>query len=82
MQISQFLVGVVASTFLLLVEYEYDVAIMDRKRQFVTCLSNMGEAYAVVGNIMYLLPLTYLFVMFFINSYGRKEVKAVKGKTN
>ncbi|KAF3904683.1 hypothetical protein ABW21_db0208512 [Orbilia brochopaga] len=38
-------------------------------REFVSCLSGGAEVWAVVTNVVYLTPLTYLFVMFFIRSY-------------
>lgn len=37
--------------------------------RMVTCLDTTGQAFAVWLNVMYLLPLTYLFVQFFIRSY-------------
>lgn len=37
--------------------------------EFVSCLRGGAEVWAVVTNVVYLTPLTYLFVMFFIRSY-------------
>ncbi|KAB8068375.1 GNS1/SUR4 family-domain-containing protein [Aspergillus leporis] len=40
----------------------------------VTCMDTSGQAFAVWLNVTYLLPLTYLFVRFFIRSYlSRKD---------
>lgn len=42
--------------------------------QMGTCLDTTGQGFAVWLNVMYLLPLTYLFVRFFVRSYlYRKE---------
>ncbi|RJE21596.1 fatty acid elongase [Aspergillus sclerotialis] len=42
--------------------------------QMNTCLDTTGQGFAVWLNVMYLLPLTYLFVRFFVRSYlYRKE---------
>jgi hypothetical protein len=39
-----------------------------------TCIDTTGQAFAIWLNVMYLLPLTYLFVRFFVRSYlHRKE---------
>lgn len=37
--------------------------------RMVSCLDTSGQGIAVCLNVMYLLPLTYLFVQFFIRSY-------------
>jgi hypothetical protein len=40
----------------------------------ITCMDTTGQAFAIWLNVMYLLPLTYLFVRFFVRSYlHRKE---------
>lgn len=36
---------------------------------FSACLKNPGQSFALLFNVFYLTPLTYLFVMFFIDSY-------------
>lgn len=36
------------------------------------CLSNDGEIFATITNCVYLAPLTYLFVSFFVESYTKK----------
>lgn len=38
----------------------------------VNCMDNSGQAFAVWLNVMYLLPLTYLFARFFVRSYLRR----------
>ncbi|PWW80141.1 hypothetical protein C7212DRAFT_289387 [Tuber magnatum] len=49
----------------------------------VHCLSNPGEVWAVVANVVYLTPLTYLFVSFFVESYikGGKTKGATRAAT-
>lgn len=37
--------------------------------EYCACLDNPGKFYALVFNVTYLAPLTYLFVMFWIDSY-------------
>lgn len=39
----------------------------------VPCISNNGATFAVWLNVLYLAPLTYLFVSFFIESYMRRS---------
>lgn len=38
----------------------------------VNCVDNDGQAFAILLNVMYLLPLTYLFARFFVRSYLRR----------
>lgn len=60
LQITQFVVGgLVAASYLFI----------NVTSNRVPCLSNSGEAFAVLTNCLYLAPLTYLFVAFFIKSY-------------
>ncbi|WQF75700.1 Putative ELO family protein [Colletotrichum destructivum] len=50
---------------------------------FVTqpCVTTSGETFAIWLNVLYLAPLTYLFVMFFIRSYIRRSsAESSKGK--
>ncbi|OJJ45775.1 hypothetical protein ASPZODRAFT_133645 [Penicilliopsis zonata CBS 506.65] len=43
----------------------------------VTCMDTTGQAFAIWLNVMYLLPLTYLFARFFVRSYlHRKDASA------
>ncbi|KAJ5167504.1 uncharacterized protein N7482_006285 [Penicillium canariense] len=43
-------------------------------QQMVTCMDTTGQAFAIWLNVSYLLPLTYLFVRFFVRSYlNRKD---------
>ncbi|KAH6694115.1 GNS1/SUR4 family-domain-containing protein [Plectosphaerella plurivora] len=44
------------------------------------CITTSAETFAIWLNVLYLAPLTYLFVMFFIRSYLRRSSTAVKGK--
>lgn len=53
-----------------------------RAAQFetVSCVNNDGQAFAILLNVMYLLPLTYLFARFFVRSYLRRIEPAEKQK--
>lgn len=42
---------------------------------FSSCLRDQGQTFALMFNVFYLTPLTYLFVMFWIESYARKNKK-------
>ncbi|OLN81827.1 Elongation of fatty acids protein sre1 [Colletotrichum chlorophyti] len=45
------------------------------------CITTSGETFAIWLNVLYLAPLTYLFVMFFIRSYIRRtSAESAKGK--
>lgn len=44
----------------------------------VNCMDNSGQAFAVWLNVMYLLPLTYLFGRFFVRSYLRRAESGPK----
>ncbi|KAJ2892022.1 putative gns1 sur4 family protein [Zalerion maritima] len=48
----------------------------------VPCITTKGETFAIWLNVVYLAPLTYLFVSFFISSYIRRSAQANKGKKN
>lgn len=37
--------------------------------QMVTCMDTSGQGFAIWLNVLYLLPLTYLFARFFVRSY-------------
>lgn len=42
--------------------------------RMTTCMDTTGQAFAIWLNVMYLLPLTYLFMRFFVRSYlSRKD---------
>jgi hypothetical protein len=74
-QITQFIVGGSSAVFYLFVNLSNGVP----------CLSNTGEAWAVVINAIYLAPLTWLFVAFFVDSYtkrgkNKKVAKSVAAK--
>ncbi|OKL56030.1 hypothetical protein UA08_08717 [Talaromyces atroroseus] len=38
----------------------------------IDCVDNSGQAFAIWLNVLYLLPLTYLFARFFVKSYLRR----------
>lgn len=42
------------------------------------CIVSTGETYAIWMNVLYLAPLTYLFVSFFITSYLKRSSAASK----
>jgi hypothetical protein len=44
--------------------------------QTVTCVETSGQTFAIWLNVLYLMPLTVLFVRFFIKSYIRRTSKA------
>ncbi|KAK0621355.1 fatty acid elongase-like protein [Bombardia bombarda] len=61
-----------------------DAKIAYTGRKEVPCVTTTGGTFAVWLNVVYLAPLTYLFVSFFIESYLRrskadKKVSAIKG---
>ena len=74
MQITQFLVGGSGAAAYLFVKYRASA-----NAPFQKCLGTIGEELAVVINVLYLTPLTYLFVRFFIRSY-LKSNSAPKGE--
>ncbi|KAK3313475.1 fatty acid elongase-like protein [Apodospora peruviana] len=47
-------------------------------RQAVPCVTGSAQTFAIWLNVLYLAPLTYLFVSFFINSYLRQSNAADK----
>lgn len=48
--------------------------------QTVTCVETSGQTFAIWLNVLYLMPLTVLFVRFFIRSYIRRTSKAGGGE--
>ncbi|MCJ1402980.1 hypothetical protein MMC11_006202 [Xylographa trunciseda] len=48
----------------------------------VNCIDTSGQAFAILLNVMYLAPLTYLFVNFFIRSYSRRTSSSTKHPTH
>ncbi|OTA59938.1 hypothetical protein K449DRAFT_397018 [Hypoxylon sp. EC38] len=53
------------------------------KYQKVDCITTTGATFAIWLNVFYLLPLTYLFVSFFIASYLRRsKAEVVRSKGN
>lgn len=77
MQITQFLIGGSGAAIHLFIKYNAGAG-------YVKCLSNTAQELAVVINCVYLTPLTWLFVRFFIRSYitgrGGKRGGKVEGK--
>lgn len=49
--------------------------------QTVPCIDTSGEAFAVYLNVIYLAPLTFLFVRFFVKSYLRRTAPTTKHVT-
>ena len=43
-----------------------------------TCMSTSGQTFAVWLNVLYLLPLTFLFARFFVRSYLRRSDPSIK----
>jgi hypothetical protein len=88
MQISQFILGASVATLHSFVAYTVPVEITNTKDnsvetqyQVASCLTTSGSTFAVWLNIVYLLPLTYLFVSFFITSYMKRSQANVRSKT-
>ncbi|KAI1102630.1 GNS1/SUR4 family-domain-containing protein [Jackrogersella minutella] len=51
--------------------------------QKVDCITTTGATFAIWLNVFYLLPLTYLFMSFFVASYLRRsKAEVVRAKTN
>lgn len=46
--------------------------------QKVHCIDTSGQAFAILLNAMYLLPLTALFVRFFVRSYTHRTASSIK----
>jgi GNS1/SUR4 family len=46
--------------------------------QMVHCIDTTGQAFAIWLNVIYLMPLTYLFARFFIRSYLRGQEPSAK----
>ncbi|EER37951.1 fatty acid elongase [Histoplasma capsulatum H143] len=47
-----------------------------------TCLDTTGQAFAVSLNVIYLLPLTFLFLRFFVRSYLHRTEQGGKHRTH
>ena len=50
--------------------------------RMVTCMDTTGQGFAISLNVSYLLPLTYLFVRFFIRSYLYRKEPSVPQPTH
>ncbi|KAJ6160349.1 hypothetical protein N7470_003745 [Penicillium chermesinum] len=51
-------------------------------QEMVPCVDTTGQAFAIWLNVSYLLPLTYLFVRFFVRSYLKRKDPGVKQSTH
>lgn len=47
-------------------------------QRIVPCIVSSGETFAIWLNVLYLAPLTYLFMQFFVQSYLRRSAQAQK----
>lgn len=47
----------------------------------VTCLDTPGQAFAIYANVIYLVPLTVMFIQFFIRSYVHRSASKAKHPT-
>lgn len=50
-------------------------------QEMVTCMNTTGQAFAIWLNVIYLLPLTYLFMRFFVRSYLQRKDPGIKQPT-
>lgn len=50
-------------------------------QEMVTCMDTTGQAFAIWLNVTYLLPLTYLFMRFFVRSYLQRKDPGIKQPT-
>jgi hypothetical protein len=68
------------------IESVQNVVTSHTEYQQVTCINTSGQTFAIWLNVVYLTPLTFLFVRFFIKSYLRRgellaaRQKALNGK--
>lgn len=83
LQISQFLVGGSVATIHSFIAYTVPVQVKSEETgayetqyQGAHCITTSGGTFATWFNIIYLAPLTYLFVSFFIASYLKRSQKA------
>ncbi|GAA5824231.1 hypothetical protein JCM3770_004340 [Rhodotorula araucariae] len=57
----------------------FEAGVNALRREGATCLANNGQRLATIINCIYLVPLTYLFVAFFVKTY-QKSQQAAKAK--
>lgn len=83
LQISQFLVGGSVATIHSIIAYTVPVKVKseptgltETRYKGTHCITTSGSNFATWFNIIYLAPLTYLFVSFFITSYLKRSQKA------
>jgi hypothetical protein len=48
---------------------------------YTSCLRDPGQSFALFFNVFYLAPLTYLFIMFFLESYVRDKTSKLSNPT-
>jgi len=94
LQISQFIIGasvaMVHSFISYLIPVQTEVPATEAgqsgttqitKYQKVDCIATTGQTFGIWLNVVYLAPLTYLFVSFFVASYLRRsKAETVRGK--
>ena len=75
LQISQFIIGGSYAASYLFIKYIPPLnlqkkvdEIVNIRQEFVTCLSSSAEVWAVLANVVYLMPLTYVSYVFFLFS--------------
>ncbi|KAK9448545.1 GNS1/SUR4 family-domain-containing protein [Limtongia smithiae] len=73
-QICQFVFGGSLASMHLFVSY-FDPGL----GQYTACMTDAGQSFALFFILLYLTPLTYLFVSFWIDSYMQRGNKARKG---
>lgn len=56
--------------------YSPDIPKYHTEYQTIPCIDTSGQTFAIWLNVLYLLPLTVLFVRFFVKSYIRRTSKA------
>ena len=84
MQISQFILGASLAMVHSFINYSVPVETKTEagtvtEYQTAECVSTTGVTFAIWLNVVYLMPLTYLFVSFFIASYvKRSQANAVQ----
>lgn len=82
LQISQFLVGGSVATIHSFIAYTVPVEVktetgsIETQFQGAHCITTSGSTFATWFNIIYLAPLTYLFMSFFVASYLKRSQKA------
>ncbi|GJN94014.1 hypothetical protein Rhopal_007077-T1 [Rhodotorula paludigena] len=58
----------------------FEAGVNALRREGPTCLVNNGQRAATIINCIYLVPLTYLFVAFFVKTYRKSQQQAQQNK--